>query len=107
VKPLIFRPAAAADVEDAYRWYEAQQAGLGEEFLAAVRIIIESITANPEIFPVVHRQTRRALLRRFPYGLYYRIVDDQIVRSMYARSAKSTTMAVSELIANQALQSDR
>lgn len=35
--------------------------------------------AKPEIFPVVHRQTRRALLRRFPYGLYYRIVDDQIV----------------------------
>jgi len=50
VKPVIFRPAAAADVEDAYRWYEAQQAGLGEEFLAAVRIIIESITANPKYF---------------------------------------------------------
>jgi plasmid stabilization system protein ParE len=37
------------------------------------------MTANPELFPVVHRQTRRALLRRFPYGLYYRIVNDQIV----------------------------
>ena len=67
MKPPIFRPAAAADVEDAYRWYEAQQAGLGEEFLAAVRMVIESIKANPEIFPVVHRQTRRALLRRFPF----------------------------------------
>ena len=59
MKPPIFRPAAAADVEDAYRWYEAQQTGLGEEFLAAVRIVIESMTANPELFPVVHRQTRR------------------------------------------------
>lgn len=79
MKPPIFRPAAAADVEDAYRWYEAQQAGLGEEFLAAVRVVIESMMANPELFPVVHRETRRALLRRFPYGIYYRIVDDQIV----------------------------
>jgi toxin ParE1/3/4 len=79
VKPPIFRPAAAADVEEAYRWYEAQQAGLGDEFLAALRVVIESMTANPELFPVVHRQTRRALLRRFPYGLYYRIVNDQIV----------------------------
>lgn len=79
MNPPIFRPAAAADVEDAYRWYEAQQPGLGEEFLAAVRAILESMVANPERVPVVHRQTRRALLRRFPYGLYYRIVDDQIV----------------------------
>ena len=79
MKPPIFRPAAAADVEDAYRWYEAQRPGLGEEFLAAVRTVIESMPANPELFPVVHRQTHRALLRRFPYGLYYRIVDDQIV----------------------------
>jgi toxin ParE1/3/4 len=79
VKPPIFRPAAAADVEDAYRWYEAQQTGLGEEFLAAVRVVIESMMANPELFPVVYRETRRALLRRFPYGIYYRIVEDQIV----------------------------
>lgn len=79
MKPAIFRPAAAADVEDAYQWYESQQAGLGEEFLAAVRASLGSMTANPESFPVVHRQTRRALLRRFPYGLYYRIFDDQIV----------------------------
>lgn len=87
MKPPIFRPAAAADVEEAYRWYEAQQAGLGEEFLAVVRMVIESTMANPERFPVVHRRTRRVLLRRFPYGLYYRIIDDQIVvvACMHAR----------------------
>ncbi|MGE5218178.1 MAG: type II toxin-antitoxin system RelE/ParE family toxin [Chloroflexota bacterium] len=79
MKPPIFRPAAAADVEEAYQWYEARQAGLGDELLNAISMLIESITASPESFPVVHRQTRRALLRRFPYGLYYRIVDDQIV----------------------------
>ncbi len=79
MKPPIFRPAAAADVEEAYRWYESQQAGLGEEFLEATGLVIESVMANPELFPIIHRQTRRVLLRRFPYGLYYRIVDDQIV----------------------------
>lgn len=43
MKPPIFRPAAAADVEDAYQWYEDQRAGLGEEFLAAVSTVIESL----------------------------------------------------------------
>lgn len=87
MKQPIFRPGAAADVEYAYRWYEAQQTGLGEEFLAAVSAALASVAANPERFPVVHRQTRRALLRRFPYGFFYRIIDDQVVvvACMHAR----------------------
>lgn len=79
MKPPIFRPAAAADVEEAYRWYESQQVGLGDEFLAAVSTVIESLVAPPERFPIVYRQTRRVNLRRFPYGLFYRIIDDQIL----------------------------
>ena len=63
MKPTIFRPAAAADVEDARQWYESQQVGLGEEFLAGVKVAIESMTANPAPFPIIHRQTRRVLLR--------------------------------------------
>jgi len=87
MKRPIVRPAASGDVEDAYRWYEAQQAGLGEEFLAAANDLMESIIANPLQFPIIHRQTRRALLRRFPYGLFYRIIDDQVVvvACMHAR----------------------
>ena len=79
MKPPIVRPAASADLEDAYRWYETQQTGLGEEFLAAADAVMKSVVANPLQFPVIHRQTRRALFHRFPYGLYYRIVSDQII----------------------------
>ena len=79
MKPPIFRPAAAADIEDAYRWYETQRADLGDEFLAAVSTVIESLVAYPERFSIVYRKTRRVHLRRFPYSLFYRIIDDQIV----------------------------
>lgn len=41
MKRVIFRPAAAADVEAAYRWYEGQRRGLGDDFLAAAREAIE------------------------------------------------------------------
>jgi hypothetical protein len=60
-------------------WYENRRVGLGEEFLAAVSTVIQSLETYPEGFPVVYRQTRRANLRRFPYSLFYRIVDDQII----------------------------
>ena len=79
MKLPILRPAAAADVEGAYRWYEEQGAGLGGEFLVAVEAGLELIAAHPLAAPVVHRDTRRLLLRRFPYGVFYRQVADEIV----------------------------
>jgi plasmid stabilization system protein ParE len=80
VKGVIVRPAAAADIEDAYQWYESQQPGLGEDFLAALNAIRDRIVEHPEAFPVLHRKTRRALIpRRFPYGIFYRIDEDAII----------------------------
>ena len=42
---VTFRPAAAADVHDAYRWYESRRGGLGDEFLAEVQSTLDSRTA--------------------------------------------------------------
>jgi plasmid stabilization system protein ParE len=79
VKPAVFTPAAEADVEDAFQWYEAQRPGLGPAFRHAVDIAVAALEANPDAYAVVHRNTRRVLLPKFPYGLYYRFVDDQPV----------------------------
>jgi len=66
VKPVVLRPAAAADIEDAFDWYEAQRLALGDEFQASIRDILDRIANNPNLYQVVHRDTRRALLKRFP-----------------------------------------
>ena len=66
VRSLVFLPAAAADVEDAYLWYGQRQVGLGNEFLSSVREATLSILEHPEQYAVVHRGTRRVLLKRFP-----------------------------------------
>ena len=79
MKFLIFRPAAAADVDEAYDWYESRRSGLGEEFLEAVRQTLLRVETQPEQYPVIRRKIRRALLQRFPYGLYYRVYEDHIV----------------------------
>ena len=65
------RPAAAAELEDAFRWYEARRTGLGVEFLGAVDDAITSLVERPLAYGVVHRNVQRVLLRRFPYGLFY------------------------------------
>ncbi len=76
---LVYRPEAAAEVEQAHDWYEQQREGLGEEFLAELRRGEEKVLAMPLTYRVVRRDTRRFLLHRFPYQLLYRVVDDVVV----------------------------
>ena len=76
---VLVRPAAAADIDDAFLWYEQQRAGLGADFLRTVDDALAAIQSNPQLHAVIHRNTRRALLRRFPYGIYYRVYPDSIV----------------------------
>jgi plasmid stabilization system protein ParE len=79
VRQLLVRPAAAADIDAAYLWYEERRAGLGEEFLAAVDSLLGEIVAHPTTYPVIHRDARRALLRRFPYAVFFRTYGETVV----------------------------
>ena len=76
---LLLRPAAAADIEEAYRWYERQRVGLGEEFLTTVDAALRDIVEHPATYAVIHRETRRALLHRFPYAIFYRLYDETVI----------------------------
>ena len=84
---FIVRPAAAADIDEAFLWYEGQRPGLGHEFLATAQAVIDAISEHPLRYPVIRRNTRRALLRRFPYSVYFRVYDEVIVvvACMHAR----------------------
>ena len=64
-------PEARDGLEAAARWYEAQEIGLGRQFLIDVRLAFERIRSNPVAYPVAYRGTRRALISRFPYGVIY------------------------------------
>jgi plasmid stabilization system protein ParE len=79
MREVVFRPEARADLESAYRWYEDRRRGLGEELLLVVDAAIEQIRRAPEAYPVVHRDVRRVLTRRFPYGVFYLVESRRIV----------------------------
>ena len=65
--PVIIRGLAERDLEEASGWYDLQRMGLGAEFLDAVTELIRRLAENPASYPVVNKETRRAVLRRFPY----------------------------------------
>jgi len=76
--PLVINPDAEADLKEAKTWYDAQRAGLGDEFLDCVDEMFEQIRQLPKLGRQVYASLRRRLVRRFPYSIIYRIDDDQI-----------------------------
>jgi plasmid stabilization system protein ParE len=65
---VVFRRQVGRDAAAAFDYYEAQQAGLGERFLAAARTVFEAV-----------ERVRRAVVSRFPYAVFYRVEQHRIV----------------------------
>ena len=62
---------ATLEIAEAYEWYQEQHPGLGFEFLEALDVQFQAIVQSPQLYAQIHRGIRRALLRRFPYGVFY------------------------------------
>ncbi|MBN4075117.1 MAG: plasmid stabilization protein [SAR86 cluster bacterium] len=73
------REEATEELAKAASWYERQLSGLGQEFLDMALALLESIPENPTQYPIVHKVVRRALLPRFPFGIYYSIEENFIL----------------------------
>jgi plasmid stabilization system protein ParE len=77
--PVVLRRQARAEFDAAFDWYERQRAGLGPEFAERVQAVFDRISATPEMHAKVYRDVRRALVRQFPYSVYYRLRTDRVV----------------------------
>jgi hypothetical protein len=77
---------ARQEFRDAARWYDERQPGVGRRFARAVIDVLKRIRENPERFALyegknVEGDYRRAIVRKFPYLIVYRIEGDVIVVS--------------------------
>lgn len=69
---------AQDDLRDAAEFFERQRPGLGEDFRAEVQAALDRIVAFPEGCHIVDDAFRQCRIQRFPYGVVYRIKDEQI-----------------------------
>ena len=76
---LIVEPRGDEDVEEAFAWYEHEQAGLGDQSLDELYTCYERIKRVPLGYQDQGDGIRRALLRRFPYGVYFVVEHDAII----------------------------
>ena len=76
---LIVRPEAESELLEAVKWYEKKVRGLGANFLLNAEATIESILRIPEAYTLTYKNTRRALVRKFPFSVHYIIDGNNIV----------------------------
>lgn len=66
-----FHPEAENEFIKTIDYFENQQRELGQDFSIEVYNTIQRIRINPRSWTKVSANIRRALLKRFPYGILY------------------------------------
>lgn len=88
---LSLRPRAMAELEAARERYA--KLGYGDAFVAEMEQVLEAIQAMPLRFPIVHATVHRALLRRYPFAVFFRIrpkTDDVVVLAIFPQRGDPT-----------------
>lgn len=77
-----YHPTLEQELRDIVGYYNQCSQGLGHEFLNEFEKEILSIAALPKRWRVIDTELgiRRALMKRFPYVIYYRVLGDEILR---------------------------
>ncbi len=77
-KPVIHDDARAEYIES-YVWYHERGPHIAEAFEREVEHAIAALYEFPDRWPVYIGKWRRILLRRFPFGIVYGVMGNQIV----------------------------
>ena len=87
--PVALRVQARNDLVDASLWYEGEQPGLSEKLYERIESTLEAIAERPKSFPVMRKDVRRALVKTFPYAIYFRIKEDHVLVLAILHAARS------------------
>jgi toxin ParE1/3/4 len=79
-RDLVLRRVAEKEFGNSIAYYEGERKGLGQEFRAIIEQYFQRIADNPEWFPKVRNEVRRAVvIRRFPFAIHFLIEPERIV----------------------------
>ena len=70
--------SASQDLIDGYWFYEKQTEGLGAYFLDTLFSDIDSLAVYGGIHPIYFKKYNRALSKRFPFAIYYRLENGTV-----------------------------
>jgi len=75
---IIYREEASQELREAAVHYDEQRLGLGDDFIDLIAKAVATAASDPNRFPVVCDNIRRARVQRFPYCVCYRVDTDTL-----------------------------
>jgi len=94
----IFHPAARRELEETIDHYNTERQGLGREFQEEVQRVLTLLIRFSRLGQPVRGSVRRMMLSRFPYHLYYRLLETDNLRILAVAHNRHTG-----LVSNRAL----
>ncbi len=85
---VIFGRPARREMEKAYRWYARHSLQAAQRFADAVDRAVQQIASAPDRWPVYRAPYRWVRAGRYPYLLYYCILDPTRVLIMAVAHAR-------------------
>jgi toxin ParE1/3/4 len=84
---LHIRREAEADISEAFAYYESCRPNLGADFLLCLEASFSRIQRSPGHYQRVYKHVHRALIPRFPFGIYYTVMalDVIVLAVLHAR----------------------
>ena len=76
---LRFQPEAEIELAEARLWYSLQSEGLDAALMERVDQTLSAIAAAPHSYPILYRSLRRAVVRQFPFAIFYEPSKSEIV----------------------------
>ena len=70
---------ALEDLTEGFLFYEAQEPGLGDYFVACLRADIEGLRISAGVHRIVYRDYHRLLSKVFPFGIFYAVEEQRAV----------------------------
>ena len=83
-----YHPAIARELEEIRNHYEQQSLGLGVDFVNEFERQVLAIATMPGRWMIVRDDTRRALMKRFPYVVFFRAIDETRIRVTVVKHEK-------------------
>ncbi len=74
-----FHPEAERELREAVAYYEEIESGLGYDLSVEVYSADQRAVSYPKAWPVLDGDIRRALVRRFPYGVLYSAEEEVLL----------------------------
>lgn len=73
-----FSDEAEVDFDKQYEYYFEDNLKVADTFFQRISVSLEKIKQNPYSYPIVYRDIRKYVVKKFPFVIYYQIVDHVI-----------------------------